>query len=556
MGHVGLDAASAEWWRGAVLYQVYPRSFQDSDGDGVGDLPGLIDRLDHVADLGVDAIWVCPFYPSPQRDFGYDISDHCAVDPTFGRLEDVDRLIAAAHARGLRVLLDLVGGHTSDRHPWFAASRRNREAPTGDWYVWADPRPDGTPPNNWLSVFGGPAWTWEPRRRQYYLHHFLSSQPALNLNNPDVQDALLGIAEFWLERGVDGFRLDALDFLTHDHALRDNPANPPANGAVPAKLFGMQHHHHDMIQPGTKPVLRRLRALLDRYPGRVTLGEVSSQDGAYERIAGYTEGREHLHMAYTLRPLRHGFDHPTVAALLRDAIATCERGWPCFSFSNHDVERAATRWAPGGQPDPRMTRLLLALLLSLPGSACLYQGEELGLPEAVLREADIRDPFGLTYWPEFKGRDGSRTPMPWRGDLPHAGFTTPRSAPWLPVAETHYDLSVSEQEMAPDSTLAFTRSLLRLRRDEPALRHGRAESLDLPAPLVGFTREAAGRRITVLFNLSDEAVALPPEIGHGRTPLLGPSVEAKSLPAWGFAVLAEAETAVMVMSPVNELVPA
>ncbi|HYI82084.1 MAG TPA: alpha-amylase family glycosyl hydrolase, partial [Acetobacteraceae bacterium] len=280
MGHVGSDGA-VEWWRGAVLYQIYPRSFQDSDGDGIGDLPGLVDRLDHIAALGVDAIWVCPFYPSPQRDFGYDVADHCAVDPAFGRLEDVDRLIDAAHARGLRVLLDLVGGHTSDRHAWFQASRRDREAPTGDWYVWADPRPDGTPPNNWLSVFGGPAWAWEPRRRQYYLHHFLSSQPALNLNNPEVQDALLGIAAFWLDRGVDGFRLDALDFLTHDPALRDNPANPPQNGSVPAKLFGMQLHHHDMIQPGTKPVLRRLRALMDRYPGRVTLGEVSSQDGAY-----------------------------------------------------------------------------------------------------------------------------------------------------------------------------------------------------------------------------------------------------------------------------------
>jgi len=219
------------------------------------------------------------------------------------------------------------------------------------------------------------------------------------------------------------------------------------------------------------------------------------------------------------------------------------------------VERAASRWAPGGQPDPRMTRLLLALLLSLPGSACLYQGEELGLPEAVLREADIRDPFGLTYWPEFKGRDGSRTPMPWRGDLPHAGFTTPRSTPWLPVAEPHYDLSASEQEMAPDSTLAFTRSLLRLRRDEPALRYGRAAALALPAPLFGFEREAAGRRILLLFNLSGEAVALPAGLVDGLAPVLGPPVEGRSLPAWGFAVLAEAETSVMVMSPVNELEP-
>ncbi len=521
--------AGTGWWRGAVIYQVYPRSFADSDGDGVGDLPGLIARLDHIAALGVDAIWVCPFYPSPQRDFGYDVADHCAVDRNFGTLEDADRLVAAAHARGLRVLLDLVGGHTSDRHAWFDASRRSREAPTADWYVWADPAPDGTPPNNWLSVFGGSAWTWEPRRRQYYLHHFLPSQPTLNLHNEATVAALLDTARFWLDRGVDGFRLDALDFLTHDKALRSNPPAPAPGGVVPAKLFALQRHLHDMIQPDTRPVLARLRALLDRYPGTTTLGEVSSQDGAYERIAGYTaRGAGLLHMAYTLRPLRQGFDHPTLEALLADAIRACAEGWPCFSFSNHDVERAASRWAPkgpdgAGTPDPRLTRLLLCLLLTLPGSACLYQGEELGLPDAVLAEHEIRDPFGMTYWPEFKGRDGSRTPIPWQRDRRHGGFTA--GTPWLPVPEAHRALAVDAQEGDADSTLRFCRDLLHRRRAEPALRQGgAARSLGLAAPLFGFTRldpTGGGRDLTVLCNLSAEPVA-----GPGGT-----------LPPWGFAMV-------------------
>jgi glycosidase len=350
------------------------------------------------------------------------------------------------------------------------------------------------------------------------LHHFLPSQPTLNLHCEEVVEALLSIARFWLDRGADGFRLDAVDFLTHDPALRSNPAAAPWGGVVPPKLFALQDHRHDMIQPDTLPVLRRLRALLDEYPGAVALGEVSSQDGAYERIAGYTAGDGLLHMAYTLRPLRHGFDHPTVAALLGDAIATCAQGgWPCFSFSNHDVERAASRWAPkgpdgAGVPDPRLTRLLLALLLTLPGSACLYQGEELGLPDAVLREEEIRDPFGIAYWPEFKGRDGSRTPMPWRAWGHQAGFTA--GTPWLPVPEAHRPLAVDAQEAAgPGSALGACRALLRLRREEPALRAGAAAPLALDAPLLGFVRRdpglAGGRDVTLVFNLSDAPAPLP-----------------------------------------------
>jgi len=537
----GCRVQQAEWWRGAVLYQVYPRSFADSDGDGVGDLPGLLARIDHIAALGVDGIWLCPVYASPQRDFGYDVADHCAIEPAFGTLADFDAVVAAAHARGLKLLVDLVGGHTSDQHPWFDASRRGRAAPTAEWYVWADPAPDGTPPNNWLSVFGGSAWTWEPRRRQYFLHHFLPSQPTLNLQHPGCLEALLDVARFWLDRGVDGFRLDAIDFLTHDPALRSNPAVPPADGQVPAKLFALQRHDHDMIQPASIVVLRRIRALLDAYPGRVALGEVSSQPGAFNRIAGYTGAGDLLHMAYTLRPLRHGFDRPTLEALLREAIATCGRGWPCWSFSNHDVERAATRWAPGGVADPRFARLLLALLLALPGSACLYQGEELGLPDAVLAEDEIRDPFGITYWPEFKGRDGSRTPMPWVGAERFGGFTPAWSYPWLPVPAAHRALAVDGQEADAGSTLNVTRALLALRRRTPALRHGAAAPLDLPAPLFGFVREAAGQRVTLLFNLAAGEVALPPGLVAGLGGLGGFGVADGTLPGYGFALLVPAE---------------
>jgi alpha-glucosidase len=317
-----------EWWRGATIYQIYPRSFFDSNGDGIGDLPGITAKLEHVARLGADAIWLAPFFVSPQADFGYDVADHLAVDPVFGTLADFDRLVARAHALGLRVLIDQVWSHTSERHAWFRSSRAGREGPHADWYVWADPQPDGTPPNNWLSVFGGPAWAWEPRRRQYYLHHFLRAQPALNLHNPDVADAVLACGRFWLERGVNGFRLDAVDFMLHDPQLRAN--RPAGVGSVPAKLFGMQLHAFDMMHAGTANLLARIRRLLDDFPGSAALGEVSSQPGAFDRVRGATEGSRHLHMAYTLAPLRGGFDHASVCALIAEAAEP--RGWPCWSF--------------------------------------------------------------------------------------------------------------------------------------------------------------------------------------------------------------------------------
>ena len=504
----------ADWWRGAVIYQIYPRSFFDSNGDGIGDLPGITAKLDHIASLGVDAIWLCPFFTSPQKDFGYDVADHTAVDPLFGTLDDFDALLARAHALGLKVLIDQVWSHSSDRHAWFLESRASQDNPKADWYVWADPAADGTAPNNWLSVFGGAAWTWEPRRRQYYLHHFLHHQPALNLHNPAVMDAVLETGDFWLRRGVDGFRLDAIDFLLHDKDLRNNPAAPrPAE--IPAKLFGLQEHVHDMLQPEAMGLLARIRGLMDRYPGAVTLGEVSSQPGAFQRVSRYTAGDEALHMAYTLRPLRGGFDWPTVTAMIRDSAAMEAEGCGCWSFSNHDVERAVSRWNPhpGEPPDPAFARLLLALLLSLRGSVCLYQGEELGLTEADLTEQDLRDPFGIAYWPAFRGRDGSRTPMPWHESADHAGFTT--GMPWLPVPASHRALAVDRAEADPDSLLHAVRRLLAWRRAHPAIRHGAIQPLDLPEPVAGFLRQADSEQMVALFNLSAEPVSVDvPGVGQ------------------------------------------
>lgn len=534
-----------EWWRGAVIYQIYPRSFADSDGDGIGDLPGIIARLDHVARLGVDAIWLSPFFPSPMRDFGYDVADHTGVDPVFGTLADFDRLLDAAHARGLRVLIDQVWSHSSDRHPWFLASRSGRAGPKADWYVWADPAPDGMPPNNWLSVFGGSAWTWEPRRRQYYLHHFLSHQPQLNLHNPAVQEALLAAGKFWLDRGVDGFRLDALDFMSHDPLLRSNP--PAAvTGPLPCKLFGLQRHLYDMMQPQTLDFLRAIRALTDCYPGAVTLGEVSSQDGAFDRIGRYTAGSAYLHMAYTLRPLRGAFDWNTARSLVETAAQSDGPGWICWSFSNHDVERAASRWSParaaggGDAADPRFLRLLLAFQLSLRGSVCLYQGEELGLTEAALAFEDLQDPFGIAHWPEFRGRDGSRTPIPWHAEHAHGGFSTAK--PWLPVPDAHRALAVDAQEANEAALLHDWRRFLSYRRAHPALVQGQLTPLELPEPCIGFLRESGSERALCLFNLSDRPVTLEAGVvpGDGIARQLAPygtlfSVEERADPAFVLA---------------------
>ena len=507
------SSGTDSWLRGAVLYQIYPLSFLDRNGDGWGDLDGVLDGLDHVASLGVDGLWISPFYPSPLKDFGYDITDHRAVDPRMGRLETLDRIVKAAHERGLKVILDLVCGHTSDEHPWFAASRRSREGEFADRYVWADPRPDGTPPNNWLSVFGGPAWSWEPRRRQYYLHHFLNSQPALNLRDGATLQAILDTAIFWLERGVDGFRIDAVDFFAHDPELRSNPAAGWSGDEPPAKLFALQHHLHDMMHPSVMEVLSALRGVVDRYPGRVLLGELSSQPGAGQRIASYC-GPRGLHAAYTLSVAKQ----PLTAGAFAEALTSLSRPEEvCWSLSNHDVERAASRWLPAGADAERFNALLAALFCALPGTVCLYQGEELALPDAVLERDRLRDPFGIAYWPEFKGRDGSRTPMPWRGDRPHAGFTE-AAEPWLPVPDEHRLLAVDRQEGRAGSPLDLGRRLLRLRRNHAALTAGTLGTVEAQGTVLAFERAVDGECLLAVFNLGN----VPAEYSLKRKPRLVP----------------------------------
>lgn len=521
----------ADWWRGAALYQIYPRSFQDSNDDGVGDLAGVLLRLDYVASLGVDGIWLSPFFPSPMRDFGYDVNDHLGVDPVFGTLAQFDAVIAKAHALGLKVIIDQVWSHSAEEHPWFRESRASRDNPRADWYVWANAKPDGTPPNNWQSWMGGSAWRWEPRRRQYHLHNFLPQMPDLNFHCAAVQDAILDVARFWLDRGVDGFRLDTANLYFHDLALRDNPALPPGEAGDSPVL--MQRHQHNANQPETLPFLERLRALLDRNPGRMAVGEIGGP-GSLPRMIEYTHGPSRLHSAYSFALLGDRHDPAYVAACLAPWKLESTggvRAWPSWATSNHDVPRVASRWGAGGggsfafggtetlatvtdQAEPGATpHLHLALLAALRGTIFLYQGEELGLPQSEIAFEDLQDPFGKAHWPLNKGRDGCRTPMPWEAAAPHAGFT--RGTPWLPLDAAHRVLAVDMQERDPSSTLAFTRTLLALRRQHAALRLGSFDVEQADDSLLIVRRRHQDDVLWLAFNLGAVAQQVPaPQGAH------------------------------------------
>ncbi len=503
-----LDTSNhGSWWRGGVLYQIYPRSFADGNGDGIGDLPGITRRLGHVASLGVDGIWLSPFFKSPMKDYGYDVSDYTDVDPMFGTLADFEALVARAHELGLKVMIDQVLSHSSDQHPWFARSRMSRANDKADWYVWADAKHDGTPPNNWLSCFGGSAWQWDTRRRQYYLHNFLASQPDLNLHNPAVQDALLASVRFWLDLGVDGYRLDAINFCFHDAQLRDNPGRGMPEGDDPtapaANPYSWQLHRYDKSQPEALDFLRRLRALTDPYPGTTLLGEIGDEAGM-AMVAQYTDGSDKLHMAYCFDLL--SADHS--AARVRSIIERFERvaggGWACWALSNHDCTRLATRWG-GAHPHPGLLRLAAALQLGLRGSSCIYQGDELGLPEAEVAFEDLQDPYGITMWPEYKGRDGCRTPMPWEAGAPDLGFGSGTARPWLPIAEAHRALAVDRQERDPDSLLHHYRRLLRWRSTQPALVRGDIDLLDAHPQVLAFVRRHGAERVLCAYNLDERA---------------------------------------------------
>ena len=494
-------ATDPDWWRGAVIYQIYPRSYQDSNGDGIGDLSGIIHRLPHVASLGVDAIWISPFFTSPMLDFGYDVSNYRDVDPMFGSLGDFDALVTRAHELGIKVIIDLVLSHTSDQHPWFQESRSSRSNPKSDWFVWADAKPDGSPPNNWLSIFGGSAWEWDGQRMQYYMHNFLTQQPDLNFHNAEVRAELLDVTRFWLERGVDGFRLDTVNFYYCDEDLRDNPALPVdarSDKIAPSvNPYNFQDHLYDKSRPENLEFLKAFRSVLDEFPAATSVGEVGDAQRGGEIQAAYTAGNDKIHMAYDFDLLSNAFPTGTRVAEIMEKVASVGAdGWGCWAYSNHDVTRHTTRW--GFVPEQH--RVYAALLLSLRGSACLYQGEELGLTEAYVPFEDLQDPYGKRFWPKFKGRDGCRTPMPWNADRVHGGFSD--GQPWLPVAMEHVQEAADVQEASPTSMLNFYRDFINFRKGYAALLKGEFVMVEARDDFISFERRHGNVRLFCAFNLS------------------------------------------------------
>ncbi|MFH1464210.1 MAG: alpha-amylase family glycosyl hydrolase [Pseudomonadota bacterium] len=485
-----------------VIYQVYPRSFMDSNGDGIGDLQGIIARLDHLADLGVDALWLSPIQRSPDRDFGYDIADYCDVDPRYGTLADFDALVAACRARGMGVILDGVFNHTSDRHPWFQESRASRDNPKADWYLWREQR------NNWASTFGGSAWAWDAARGQHYLHSFLEEQPDLNWRNPEVVAAVEEVLRFWLARGVAGFRLDVFNcYLKHP----DLPSNPRTWNPA-GLLYGYigQRHVHDRDQPDLGAALTMLRRVVDEAPGRLLVGETLDEDRRYRKAAGYCgPGPDRLHLTFNFHLLRSRWSAPAFRkAITAWAEAVGPEGLPTWVLSNHDFPRHATRWG-GRWPDER-ARLAAMLSLTLRGVPFLYYGEEIGMQEARLTRSQLQDPVGRRFWPFHRGRDGCRTPMQWdAGD--HAGFSA--ASPWLPLHPDHTGRTVAAQEGDPCSVLSTYRDLIALRRRLPALTRGR-QLWGAPHPQVlshGRALAPEGpAEVEVLINMSPEPQSLPP----------------------------------------------
>ena len=519
--------AASPWWKGATIYQIYPRSFQDTTGDGIGDLNGITQRLDHIASLGVQAIWISPFFTSPMADFGYDVADFCDVDPIFGTLADFDALVEKAHALGLKVTIDQVYSHTSDKHPWFEESRRSRDNDKADWYVWADAKPDGTPPNNWQSVFGMGAWEWDARRGQYYLHNFLREQPDLNLHNPAVQEAILNVTRFWLDRGVDGFRLDALNFGMHDQALTDNPVETEFKRR-PTRPFDFQRHSNNMSQPEIVPFIERIRSVIDAYDREIfTVAEVGGPR-PLDEMKAFTAGNNRLNSAYA-------FDFLYADSISADLVRKTQaewpgvsgEGWPSWAFENHDAPRAVSRWRGSCAP-ARYSKLLALLLTSLRGNAFVYYGGELGLTQGEIAFEDLKDPEAITNWPETLGRDGARTPMPWNGSgNDYAGFSDAK--PWLPVQEDHRVNSVTDQDRDPDSVLNFQRAVIALRNSCKVLREGDIR-FEGEGDLLVFDRTLGGQTRRCVFNLTD--APLPYEGQEKAALAVGEAVRDGQVPAY------------------------
>lgn len=489
---------NSTWWREGIIYQIYPRSFADGNADGLGDLPGLLSRLDYLTSLGVDAIWLSPFYPTPDKDFGYDISDYCDVDPRFGTLADFDRLVEAAHQRGIRIVVDMVMNHTSDQHPWFLESRSSRDNPKRDWYIWRDE------PNNWAACFGGSAWEYDRLTDQYYLHLFTRQQPDVNWRNPEVRKAQLEAFRFWLERGVDGFRLDVFNAYFKHADFPDNPAQ------FGLRAFNRQRHVYDIDQPEMTPLLAELRALLDSYPGSYAVGE--TYFGTAEKAASYC-GPDKLHAAFSFDFTSHTSEIAEALRIFpwnprwimnqileREAVFDAAGVWPTTVMSNHDLSRAVSRYSRG--EDDRMAKIIMTLLLTLRGTPFLYQGEEIGMRDIPLRRSDILDPPGRQYWPLYTGRDVCRSPMQW-DDSPNAGFSPVK--PWLKVHPNYLRRNVAAQQADPDSLLNFTRNLIALRKSHPALRRGDFVPVAATRAVLAYLRRSEEETVLVALNFSNWA---------------------------------------------------
>ncbi len=481
-----------QWWQRGVVYQIYPRSFQDTNGDGIGDLRGICERLDYLVWLGVDAIWISPIYPSPMADFGYDIADYCNVDPIFGTLGDFDRLIAEAHGRGLKVILDFVPNHTSDQHPWFRESRSSRTSPKRDWYIWRDPKPDGSPPNNWISNFGGPAWEWDEATGQYYYHAFLKEQPDLNWRNPEVRAAMHDVLRFWLRRSVDGFRVDVIWHLMKDPEFRDNPPNPGFQPGRPEIDRLLQIHSTD--QPDVHEIIAGMRRVLEEFEDRVLIGEIYLP---IERlVAYYGQDLAGAHLPFNFQLIHTAWNVRELSTLIDEYEAALpEGGWPNWVLGNHDQPRIAARVGAA------QARVAAMLLLTLRGTPTMYYGDEIGLAKVEIPDDAVQDPWEKNEPGLGLGRDPERTPMQWDSS-PHAGFTTGK--PWLPLSPTYAECNVERMRSDPRSILSLYRRLLALRRERKALSVGSYRSIGVFGTAFAYERTLGAERLIVVLNLTHE----------------------------------------------------
>ena len=517
---------SENWWESAVFYQIYPRSFKDSNNDGIGDLAGVIEKLDHLNDgkgggLGIDAIWFSPFFPSPQADFGYDVSDYCNIDSDYGTLEDFDQLVEESHRRGIKIVLDLVLNHSSDQHKWFQESRKNSTNSKADWYVWADPKPDGSPPNNWLAVFGGAAWTFEPQRGQYYLHNFLPEQPDLNWYNPEVREALADVVRFWMKRGADGFRLDTANYYAYDRQLRDNPKRPENSELMEdgqeANPLSQYITKYSKDRPENLEFIHYLRKIFDES-GAVSIGEIGSAEGLESTLklgTDYVKNGKGLHLAYTFSMLNKNMDAEYLEHVLRVTEESIEGGWPCWSLSNHDCMRMISRFDCFGERDG-FQQMMLLLLLSLRGTPIIYYGEEVDMQEYEIKKDELRDPQGIRFWPDIKGRDGCRLPFPWDSKLTNQGFNS-GTKPWLPAANK---LSLDQAKADSGSTFHVLQEMLQIRKKFPALQNGSYRKILLDGDCFVFERKTEDETMLIAANFSTEeqSINLPYKVTKDHTP--------------------------------------